>query len=339
MQQLLVDSNCMRVVALHSRFHTQPHGKGHMKAAELVEVVCAAHLGNLVEGPFHERGGIMLVGPPGVLKTTFVGALDSQYQDAIMMSDVNVKSLVKLRDAIAAGKVNTLVLPEFAKIYERQDATAKNVEGTLRALAAEGFSAASFEDSRINRLTARAMVVGALTPATVDLHFTEWEESGFNRRFLWALMRLSDPIALEKAAVNWKRIDFRMAHVPLAPLGATIPNHTTARERQRLASIAKYQPGGDHAIQIQMLIRMLAVLRWWYAESGQPRNAMETMEAFAPALGKNGVTIVLPDSPDDVDEALETQKEMRNAASLLSRGRWRKGTHTNGKRPKKGKKK
>ncbi len=289
-----------------------------MQTSELVEILCAAHLGVMVEGPFKERGGIMVVGPPGVLKTTFVGVLDQQYQDAVMMSDINVKSLVQMRDAIASGKINTLVLPEFAKIYERADVTAQNVEGTIRALAAEGFSAASFEDSRINRLTARAMVIGALTPAMVDKRFTGWEESGFNRRFLWALIKLSDPIALERAAVNWTRINFRMQHVPLAPLGVTISNQTTQRERQRLASIAKYQPGGDHAIQIQLLIRILAVLRWWYAESGQKRNAMETMEAFAPALGKNGVALMMPE--------VDTPNEMLDAALLAGK------KHRNGKR-------
>lgn len=305
-----------------------------MKAAELVEVLCAGHLGNLVESPFLDRGGIMVIGPPGVLKTTFVNVLDAQYQDAISMSDVNVKSLIRMRDAIAAGKVNTLVLPEYAKIYERQDATAKNVEGTLRALTAEGFTAASFEDSRVNRLVARAMVIGAMTPATINSHFSEWEESGFNRRFLWCLIKLADPLALEKAAIAWQRINFRMAHVPLAPMGGTIPNKTTQRERQRLAVMVKHQPGGDHAIQLQMLIRMLAVLRWWYAESGQPRNAMDTMEKFAPALGKTGTELELPKTPDEVDEAMEMQMEMSNAASLLSRKRW-SGANKNGKRPKK----
>lgn len=293
-----------------------------MKAADLVEVLCAAHLGSMVEGPFQDRGGIMVVGPPGVLKTTFVNVLDQQYQDAISVSDINVKSLIRLRDAIASGKVNTLVLPEFAKIYERADVTAKNVEGTLRALTAEGFTAASFEDSRINRLVARAMVIGALTPPTQESHFTGWEESGFNRRFLWALVKLADPLALEKAAVAWERINFRLVHVPLAPLGSTIPNKTTMRERQRCSVLVKYQPGGDHAIQLQVLIRILAVLRWWYAESGQPRNAMETIERFAPALGKTGVELELPSGPDEVDEAMELQQEMSNAASLLSRKRW-----------------
>jgi hypothetical protein len=326
----------LRVAALHCRLSTQPYGKAEMKASELVEIMCAAHLGNMVESPFKERGGLMLVGPPGVLKTTFVSVLDTQYQDVVMMSDINVKSLIRFRDAIASGKINTLVLPELAKIYERLDATAKNVEGTLRALTAEGFSAASFEDSRINRLTARAMVIGALTPSVLDKHFTEWEESGFNRRFLWLLIKLADPNALERAAINWQRIEFRQAYVPMSPMGETIPNLTTHRERQRLANIVKYQPGGDHAIQLQVMVRILAVLRWWYTEAGFSRNAMETMEKFAPALGKNGIALELPTSKDAVDDAREHQMEMTNAARILASGRktGKQFAVTNGRRKK-----
>lgn len=308
-----------------------------MRAGDLVEILCAAHLGNFVEGPFLDRGGIMIVGPPGILKTTFVSVLDKQYQDAIMLSDINVKSLVQLRDPIASGRINTLVLPELQKLYERQEVTASNLEGHIRALAAEGFTAASFEDSRVNRLTARAMIIGAMTPSVVTKRFAGWEETGFNRRFLWALVRLSDPNALERAAVAWKRIDFRLAHVPLPPMSGSIPNNTTQRERQRLLSMVKYQPGGDHAIQVQILVRSLAVLRWWYAESGSPRNAMQTIESFAPALGKDGVAVELPSSPDEVDEAIETQIEMSNAASQLARKRWngKKSTAVTRKKKKK----
>lgn len=302
-----------------------------MRASELVEVLCAAHLGNLVEGPFQERGGIMLVGPPGILKTTFVSVLDKQYQDALMVSDINVQSLIRLRDQIASGRINTLVLPELAKLYERSSVTSSNVEGTLRALVAEGFAAASFEDSRINRLTARCMILGALTPASIDVHFTNWEESGFNRRFLWCLLRLSDPMAIERAATNWSMVKFRMQHVPLPPISGAIPQTLTLRERQRLAVIAKHQPGGDHAIQIQMLIRIAAVLRWWYAESGSLRNAMDTLEAFAPALGKGGVAIDLPSPKDLVDEALEVAQHMSEAGSALARKRW---SGNNGKKSK-----
>ena len=294
-----------------------------MMASDLVEILCAAHLGNLVEGPFSERGGIMLVGPPGVLKTTFVSTLDVQYQDALMVSDINVKSLIRMRDAIAAGKVNTLVLPELAKVYERADVTSKNVEGTLRALAAEGFSAASFEDSRINRLTARALIIAGLVPSLVESHFSAWEESGYNRRFLWSLIRLKDPTALEKAAVNWARIDFRVKHIPLVPLGSKIPNLTTQRERQRLAVMVKHQPGGDHAIQIQLMTRILAVLRWWYTENGDDRNPMDVMERFGLSLGKNGTAMDLGPTPR-ANLKMEEELIRHSAGSLLAHRRWNK---------------
>lgn len=294
-----------------------------MLASDLVEVLCAAHLASLVEGPFNERGGIMVVGPPGVLKSTFVSTLDHHYQDAIMMSDVNVKSLVRMRDAIASGKVNTLVLPELAKVYERADVTSMNVEGTLRALTAEGFSAASFEDSRVNRLQARAVVIAALTPSLVETHFSAWEESGFNRRFLWCLIRLSDPTALERAAVNWKRIDFRIRHVPLAPLGSKIPNLTEHAERKRLAVLVKYQPGGDHAIQIQLMVRILAVLRWWYNETGDRRDPMQTVEAFAVSLGRAGAELEL-EEPSKPNLKAEQKRVAHSAASTLAHRRWNK---------------
>lgn len=38
-----------------------------MRANDLLEVLCAAHLGALVEGPFQDRGGLMVVGPPSTL--------------------------------------------------------------------------------------------------------------------------------------------------------------------------------------------------------------------------------------------------------------------------------
>jgi hypothetical protein len=293
-----------------------------MQASDFVEVLCAAHLGNMVEGPFSDRGGMMVVGPPGVLKTTFVSVLDAQYHDVVMLSDINVKSLIRLRDSIATGKINTLVLPELAKVYERVDSTAQGVEGTIRALVAEGFSSASFEDARINRLKARCMVIGALTPAMLDQHFERWVDTGFSRRFLWCLVRLSDTSALEKAAVNWKRIDFRVKHVPRVPLGDSIPNLTTKQERERIVALVKYQPSDDHSMHIQLLTRICAVLRWWYAETNDPRSAMDTIEAFAPALGRDGAVIDLPSTKADNSQAAEVTLAAGNAARQLAAKRW-----------------
>jgi len=292
-------------------------------AQDLIEVLCAAHLSALVESPYEERGGIMLIGPPGVLKSTFLEELDRQYSDALSLTDLNAKALTTLRDRISGGTIRTLVFPEFAKLYERKDDTAANLEGSLRAIAAEGFRSASFEDQQINRIRARALVLGAMTPATQTRRFTAWEESGFNRRFLWPLIRLAEPGVLEDAVMEWRRIDFRVKHVPQAPLsGGRIPNSTTRDERMRMRVLCKYQPGASATQQVQLMVKILAVLKWWYDQIQSPRNPMEVMESFGEALGKDGAELMLRPIPASVRRRVR-QKEYRvklhEAGRVLSR--------------------
>lgn len=291
-----------------------------MHASDLIEILCAAHLGSRVESPFTDRGGLMLVGPPAVLKSTFVSVLDTHYQDAVMVSDINAKSLARLRDTLSTGKITTLVLPELAKLYERADVTALNVEGTLRALTAEGFAGAGFEDARVNRFIARAFVMGAMTPALIEKRFEDWENTGFNRRFLWCLVKLADGTALEKAAIHWQRIPFQVKHVPFVPSGESVPNLTTLRERERLGALVKYQAGGDHSLHIQILTRILAVLKWWYRENDDPREAMDTILRFAPALHK-GVEMHLPKT-EPTEAVPEKRVPVRQAARALANTRW-----------------
>src|SRR5690348_10452731 len=100
-----------------------------MEPRQLVDVMCATHLAHLVEGNLEQRGGLFLVGPPGALKSTVIDAL-SQYADTLLLSDINITSLLNFRDALTGGSINSLVFTEFAKIYERNPATAINVEGT-----------------------------------------------------------------------------------------------------------------------------------------------------------------------------------------------------------------
>ena len=295
-----------------------------MLASELVEIICAAHLSSYVDSPFQERGGIMFIGGPAALKSTFVSVLDTQYHDVVMYSDLNVKTLTQVRDQMATGAIRTLVLPELAKLYERNPSTASNVEGTIRALAAEGFTAASFEDARVNRLKARAVVIGALTPSTQQFHFDQWEATGFNRRFLWPLIRLANSSALTDAVVEWKLIDFRVTHVPRAPLGnEKIPNVTSRQERSNLLRLVKYQPGTDHALQLQLMVKMMSVLRWWYNETGDPRDPMHTMEAFGKALGREGAQVELI-PVTHANAAKEASIMAQQAGKQLANRRWRK---------------
>ncbi len=288
-----------------------------MFAHELVEVLSAAHLTYLVESPFEERGGIMLVGPPAALKSTFLNELDRQYADALSLSDLNAKALVALRDRVASGVIHTLVFPEYAKIYERKDDTSANLEGSIRALTAEGFSAAAFEDASVNRVRARAMVIGAMTPSTQSKRFEQWEASGFNRRFLWSLIRLENPHVLEQAVVDWHRLKFQFVHLPQAPaFGAKIPNATTREERELIRRWVKYQPGGSAVQHTQTLTKVLAVLRWWYHEVDDGREPIDTVMSFAESLGREGAMLQLtPPSRAVRRRVIEKERRQRTSAA------------------------
>ncbi len=265
-----------------------------LPVAKLVEVLCAVHLSSYVDSPFQDRGGLMVVGPPSVLKSTLLELVGRNYSDAVTMSDLNARGLNDLRDQIAAKAIRTLIVPEYAKLHDRHPNTARNVEGTIRALVGEGFSAASYEDARMQRLRARVTLLSAMVPKFQGDHFGHWEDSGFNRRFLWSLVRLQDGAMIEQAIEEWRLIDFRIAHIPPTPMPEQIANTTTKEERAALRRLVKYQPGGSHGIQLALLVKILAVLKWWYKLLGRSeREAIRTVAMFAVSLGKEGAELVI----------------------------------------------
>lgn len=265
----------------------------HVRIETMIEVMYALHLSAYVEGPFKDRGGMMLVGPPGVLKTSILNVLERSYPNVVTLSDVNAQMLVELRGQIAQEAIRTLVIPELAKLYERDPRVASNVEGTLRALVAEGFRAASFEDARVNRIEARCLVIGALTEHLHGKHFGDWEHSGFNRRFLWPVVTINADV-LDRAVHDWRYLILDRGQVPPVP-AEPIPQQTNDEERSALRMMVKDQPGGSHAAQFALMVKMLAVLQWWYARIGRTRDdAFMRMHEFAATLGKNGAQIVIP---------------------------------------------
>jgi hypothetical protein len=227
------------------------------------------------------------------LKST-LAEMTNHYPDALLLTDINVQTLVDLRDSLTGDNVRTLVFSEFAKIYERNPQTASNVEGSLRALASEGFSGASFQDQRINRRKAYATVIGAMPPSLVDKNFKRWEDSGFNRRFLWATYGIRGSYILDDAAVELKKLDFGIKDVLRPPpVSMSIPFCLTPAERDRVKMYVKNQPGGSHTQQIQLLSRVWSVLKWWHRERGTPKDADETIVAFAKALSREGGLLVI----------------------------------------------
>lgn len=267
---------------------------------DFLSVTSAIHLASYVKSPFKDRGGLFLVGPPGALKSTIVEYLDTSFPDALVLSDINVQTLTRIKERIAGGSIRSLVMSDMEKLYERHASVASGIEGTLRALVAEGFASASFEDVTISRLKAHATVIGAMTGSLRERHAVRWDSSGFARRFLWSLMHLQDAGQLERAVIDGALIDIAVVDSPRAPASGGIPDLTTREERVVIAGWCKYQPMPNN-IQISLMARTWAVLKWW-ATQQQSRDkrrttavelAWGTLGRFSRSLGKDGVEVIV----------------------------------------------
>jgi hypothetical protein len=264
-----------------------------MNPHQLTEIICAVHLAPLVEGNLDQRGGLMLVAPPGALKSTLV-EMTNHYPDALLLTDLNVQTLIDLRDSLTGDNIRTLVFSEFAKLYERNPQTSSNIEGSLRALASEGFYGASFQDQRINRRKAQATLIAAMPPGLVEKQFKHWEETGFNRRFLWSNYGIKGAHILDDAAVELKKLDFGIRDVLRPPpLSMSVPYLLTETEKVRVKMFVKHQPGSSHTQQIQLLSRIWSVLKWWHRENDTVKEADNTMVAFAQSLTRGGSDLVI----------------------------------------------
>lgn len=266
-----------------------------ISAKNFLRCICAMHLSSYVESPFNSYGGLQLVANPEALKTSFLEIL-SRYPNTLPLSDINVKTLNMTRMDIAAGRIRTLVFPEFRKIYERNPQTAANLEGQLRALVDEGFRAASFEDQRINGITARCMVMGAMTEELFRSKFDLWQKSGFTRRFVWAIYRLQDPQAIYRAVEKWVKLDFGPLELLEIPTNGLIPMQISESERKWVLANLRFQPGGQ-AIPMQLLCKMFSVLRWHEKRASKngskTQEAQQVMKEFFTLLGKEGGVVTL----------------------------------------------
>lgn len=266
-----------------------------MKPETLIDVICASHLSTYVASEFQSTGGIMFVGPPGTLKTSMLGVLE-EYPNASIQSDLNTPMLSKLKDQIVNKVLRTVVFLDIQKLWERHSSVSANLEGHIRALVDEGFTGASFQDSRIHATKARAVILGAVTDAFLAEKFNAWESSGFLRRFLWCRYRLDDPHLLMDAVVAKEKICIGGTIIPI-PANRVISDHTTEKERIELRSMIRYQVAGSTAVvPFQMFCKIAAVLKWHYTRSGHPERHMEVLRDFAPSLGKEGCELELTDA-------------------------------------------
>lgn len=257
-----------------------------MKPQTLIDVFDAAHLTRYVESEeFPKRGGIMVVGPPGALKTSLMLLGIQVYPDALILSDLNVTSLMGLRDELIGGRFSTIVFPEFEKLYQRKAESSSNVEGTLKQLVEDGFTRASFEPQGMISMNARAMVIGAQTYSFYTKHYQNWKNDGFLRRFLWCSIKLKNPDRILQSIHKWEKI--QLDGIPRKHPTGIIKMNVEENESKFLLECLQTQ---QEATPFVLLKKIMAVLKWKY--KNDPKRPMQIMKEFSQCL-KGTATIEL----------------------------------------------
>lgn len=273
------------------RKNTKKVHRTHVNPAYLLEFLDAAHLTQYVESPYKQRGGIMIVGPPNTMKSTFIEMALSEYPNRLILSDVNVNTLTQIKDDLANGTYPTIAFPAFEKLYQRNPATSANIEGHLMALVEEGFSRASFEDQRMAAIKARSLVIGAIPYAFYQANYSRWAKSGFLRRFLWVVIRLKDPEKIMDAIHKWELIPFEgITH--RIPSGRTIKYAMDAEESAQLRSFITEQPPGNSTPYV-LLKKIACALKWKYSTTKNPGRYREVLKGMSGALSRDGAEVVL----------------------------------------------
>lgn len=248
-----------------------------MTPQTLIELLDAAHLTSFINSPFPQRGCLMIVGPPGSMKTTFIRVALKEHPSALFLSDLNINSLMSLRESLVSGRYRTIAFPEYEKLYQRKADTAANIEGTIKQLIEEGFTRASFEEQDAITYTARTLVIGAMTYSFYNRMIGKWRESGFKRRILWLGVKLSNPDKVMEAIRKWEliEIDGIQRRYPTSD----IPFDVTEAESKL---IEKMLEGQWEATPYVLLKKIFAVLKWKYKK--QPGRAMKIMQELATCI-------------------------------------------------------
>lgn len=260
-----------------------------MKSETILEILDAAHLSKHIHSPFQQRGGLMLFGPPATLKTTFIQNVLTEHYDALVLGDINIQTLMKLRSDFRTGRYSTLAFPEFSKLYARRGDSAANLEAALHQMVEEGFTKPSFLDQRMSMTRTRCLVIGAMTESFYETKYSEWVESGFARRFLWCNLSISNAHFLMDSVHRW--IPLMLGdYVTKTPGNKSIPICVSEDENTKLKMMLKEQIGTT--TPFVLMKKILSVLHWKYDKLDKNR-AWKIIEDFSPCMKREGAEIEL----------------------------------------------
>jgi hypothetical protein len=260
-----------------------------MKLSTLREIINSVHLSRYVESTFPQRGGLMLVAPPAALKTSILEFL-TEYPSAMILSDINVQTLSRLRADISSGHLSTLAFTELEKIYQRHGSVASNVEGHLKAFVDEGFRHASFEDQRTPIHPARCTIIACMTPVFFNKKISDWFDDGFARRFIWCHYHLENPELITEAIGKWELLELDGEFVFKTPANRKIPYNLTPKESELLKRMLRFHKNRE--TPFILLSKMACALKWRFGDK-EPDKWIHILKDFEPALGKEGATVTI----------------------------------------------
>lgn len=276
-----------------------------MRFSTLIEMISAAHLTPYVFGDVgDERGGLMLVAPPGHLKTTAIEILE-QFPRILMVSNITNGTLTDLREAFVSGEIRTLGFPDYDMLYKRHSSVSSQLEGTIMSLMGEGFRKAPYKDQRIQVMKARCTVVAGITLKCYEERIPGWLDSGFARRFLWSQFKVKNPEELEEALVHFKKAqldgDFTMK-IPMT----RIPYNLNENISRKILYHLRSQP--DRKLPFIFAQRLVCVLVWKHGQE----EGWNLWQDFAPSLWKDGTMIEIdPYGLSGINETAQSQYSQR----------------------------
>jgi len=262
----------------------------------LIEILIAAHFTQYVASPFRERSGIFLVSPPQQLKSSIIKKL-KMFPDALVISDLNFQQISDYKDDLCSNRYCTIAFVEFNKVYQRNPATAANLEGTLASIVCEGWSGPPHQDQRAAIDEARSLVIGGMTKATYSHRLKAWMENGFAQRFLWVHYKLEDDSIIGDAIEHQEPIDLS-GEVWTQPNGPIKYNLEPA-EAAQIRRLVQSQPGGER-LPYSLLLKIAVVLKWRYSKNAKFRNGamhMKVLAEFSRLLQNRYETVYFPKRP------------------------------------------
>lgn len=267
---------------------------GTVSSENFLEALCGFHLASYVESPFNDRGGVMLVGPPSVLKTAFLDVLENSYSTAVSMSEINARQLADMSPTFYNNAIRSIIFPDVENLYGGDPRTAGRLERALMALTGESRRVVAYdEDARFQKFQSRCTIFGAMTEKFFRRNARRWEDTGFHRRFLWCVFTLKDANILMDAVERWMLADIGDIRIPKEPTNGVIRNSLKDEERAEIRSWLDIRER-PHEIRFQLLCKATCALRDHYTKRRIMKDPIKTMHGFAETIQQNAAKMLLP---------------------------------------------